>query len=269
MDPILNWTGGKRWQVPMLKPLWDKESHRRLVEPFCGGLAVVLGLEPEAALLNDVNPHLINFYRWVQAGVPFGTWSMDAKDYYAHRDAFNTMVRLKMHATLPAAEHFYVLNQWCFNGLWRVNASGEFNVPRRPVTRPIRPFDADAYQTRFRDWLFDSRDFETFLDANLDLEDFVYADPPYDDGYTGYDAAGFTWDDQVRLAVCLSLHPGPIVLMNKATERILKLYDSLGFELTMLDAHQRMHHSRGSSGTVLEVMATSGPIDARDMIGSL
>ncbi len=67
--PPLKWAGGKRWQVPRLRDLWMPHAHRRLVEPFCGGLAVTLGLSPRRALLNDVNPHLINFYRWARRGL--------------------------------------------------------------------------------------------------------------------------------------------------------------------------------------------------------
>ena len=66
--PPLKWAGGKRWLVSQLKPIWEENTTRRYVEPFCGGLAVVLGLQPRTALLNDVNPHLINFYRHVQNG---------------------------------------------------------------------------------------------------------------------------------------------------------------------------------------------------------
>ena len=69
LAPPLKWAGGKRWQVPLLEPLWRPHAHRRLVEPFCGGLAVTLGLQPQRALLNDVNPHVINFYRWLQRGL--------------------------------------------------------------------------------------------------------------------------------------------------------------------------------------------------------
>ena len=65
LRPPLKWAGGKRWLVSHLKPIWQKHQDRRYVEPFCGGLAVALGLQPARALLNDVNPHLINFYRWV------------------------------------------------------------------------------------------------------------------------------------------------------------------------------------------------------------
>ena len=64
--PPLKWAGGKRWQIPYLRPLWAAHASRRLVEPFCGGLAVTMGLLPEHALINDINPHVINFYRWLK-----------------------------------------------------------------------------------------------------------------------------------------------------------------------------------------------------------
>src|SRR6266704_2418709 len=67
--PPLKWAGGKRWQVAHIRPFWEPHSHRRLVEPFCGGLAVTLGLLPERALLNDINPHVISFYTWLRRGL--------------------------------------------------------------------------------------------------------------------------------------------------------------------------------------------------------
>jgi DNA adenine methylase len=67
--PPLKWAGGKRWLVRHIAPLWNSERHRRLVEPLCGGLAVTLGLMPEKALLNDINPHTMNFYQWLKKGL--------------------------------------------------------------------------------------------------------------------------------------------------------------------------------------------------------
>src|SRR5689334_17452383 len=67
--PPLKWAGGKRWQVPHLSRYWQRHRCRRLVEPFCGGLAVAITLMPERALLNDINPHVINFYTWVKRGL--------------------------------------------------------------------------------------------------------------------------------------------------------------------------------------------------------
>src|SRR5438093_13169395 len=69
LPPPLKWAGGKRWQLPHLRKYWERENHRRLVEHFCGGLAVTLGLMPKRALLNDINPHLHNFYCWMHRGL--------------------------------------------------------------------------------------------------------------------------------------------------------------------------------------------------------
>src|SRR6188474_1395398 len=91
--PPLKWAGGKRWQVPHLRPLWEPHRHRRLVEPFCGGLAVVLGLDPERALLNDSNPHLIAFYQWVKRGLTVDVPLRNSRHlYYQHRTRFNALL---------------------------------------------------------------------------------------------------------------------------------------------------------------------------------
>ena len=92
--PPLKWAGGKRWQLPHLGPLWEPHRKRRLVEPFCGGLAVALGLRPDRALLNDTNPHLISFYRWLQRGLQIDIeLKNDEALYYAHRRRFNELIQ--------------------------------------------------------------------------------------------------------------------------------------------------------------------------------
>src|SRR5438105_6861971 len=93
LRPPLKWAGGKRWLVPILRPLWELHRDRRLVEPLCGGLAVSLGLMPGRALLNDVNPHTINFFRWLQRGLSVDIEMANEADlFYAHREAFNALV---------------------------------------------------------------------------------------------------------------------------------------------------------------------------------
>src|SRR5579875_1947827 len=82
LRPPLKWAGGKRWLVPHLASLWAGHTHRRLVEPFCGGLAVTLGLDPARALLNDINPHLISFYRWLQQGLQVTTSMHNDRELY-------------------------------------------------------------------------------------------------------------------------------------------------------------------------------------------
>ncbi|MGI0016303.1 MAG: DNA adenine methylase, partial [Nitrososphaera sp.] len=80
--PPLKWAGGKRWLLPYLEPVWWPYCDRRLVEPFCGGLAVALGLMPRRALLNDINPHAINLYRWLQKGLSINIPTRNEKELY-------------------------------------------------------------------------------------------------------------------------------------------------------------------------------------------
>src|SRR5262249_22547101 len=108
LRPPLKWAGGKRWQVPVLQELWSDHRHRRLVEPFCGGLAVALGLLPKRALLNDFNPHLIAFYRWLKKGLTMDlAMENKATRFYAHRQRFNRLLHQGRDASREAASLFY------------------------------------------------------------------------------------------------------------------------------------------------------------------
>src|SRR6187397_1036881 len=122
LRPPLKWAGGKRWQVPHLRPIWDRHRHRRLVEPFCGGLAVALGLGPERALLNDRNPHLVSFYRWLQRGLTIEIPMRNARaSFYRHRSRFNALIAAGQGESAEAAALFYYLNRTGYNGLCRFN----------------------------------------------------------------------------------------------------------------------------------------------------
>lgn len=255
LRPPLKWAGGKRWLVPHLQPLWEPHRHRRLVEPLCGGLAVTLGLMPERALLNDINPHLINFYCWLQRGLSV-TLPMenDERVYYECRARFNRLIAEGQTDSEEAAQLFYYLNRTGYNGLCRFNSKGEFNVPFGRYAQINYAIDFLAYRDTFAKWEFRTGDFR---DIQLDPEDFVYADPPYDVDFTKYAKEDFTWDDQVKLAYWLADHPGPVVISNQSTERIVSLYQSLGFTLDYRDA-PRMISCDGDRTRAVEVLATRG-----------
>lgn len=255
LRPPLKWAGGKRWLVPYLRPLWAKARARRLVEPLCGGLAVAIGLQPERALLNDINPHAINFYRWLKRGLEV-TLRMenDSTLYYRHRDRFNDLVRADGATTAEAAQLFYYLNRTCYNGLCRFNRSGEFNVPFGRYATITYAEDFDAYRVAFRGWEFSVGDFAT---VPLRPDDFVYADPPYDVPFTQYSKEGFTWEDQERLVDWLSRHQGPTVVSNQATGRIVDLYWGAGYDVRYLEA-PRMISCTGDRSTAREVLGVRG-----------
>ena len=255
LNPPLKWAGGKRWQVPYVRPVWEacREKHPRLVEPFCGGLAITLGLQPKHALLNDINPHLINFYRWLKKGLRCRIPMQNDKDlYYSHRKRFNELVHAHKRHTREAASIFYYLNRTGYNGLCRFNRKGEFNVPLGRYKTIAYTSDFLDYRNVLAEWNFQSDD---FFDLELGNHDFVYADPPYDVDFTTYSKGGFTWHDQVRTAEWLVQHSGPVILVNQATPRIKKLYRRLGFRLRYLNAPRRISSS-GDRTPVREIFAT-------------
>jgi DNA adenine methylase len=241
--------------IPHLQKLWVPFQDRRLVEPLCGGLAVALGLGPDKALLNDVNPHLINFYRWLQKGLTIELpMENDSELFYAHRSRFNSLLKDGNGESREAAGIFYYLNRTGFNGLCRFNSKGEFNVPFGRYKRINYTRDFGRYRRVFSDWAFSSVSFE---EMTLVPEDFVYADPPYDVPFTTYSAGGFDWEQQVKLAEWLTRHEGPVVLSNQATDRIVDLYQKLGFELTFLEAPRRISRT-GDRTPAKEILATRG-----------
>lgn len=253
LKPPLKWAGGKRWLVPRLRRLWDGQENRRLVEPLCGGLAVTLALRPARAVLNDANPHAINFYRWLKKGLRI-TIPMrnEASLYYEHREHFNRLAREGKGRTAQAAALFYYLNRTGYNGLCRFNSEGLFNVPFGRHQRINYVSDFSAYKDVFTRWDFTAGDFQR---VELEAGDFVYADPPYDVEFTQYSKLAFGWEDQVRLAEWLARHRGPVVLSNQATDRILKLYEDLGYEITLMQA-PRMISCTGDRTPAMEVLAT-------------
>lgn len=254
----LKWAGGKRWLAPRLRQLWQSyllsAPKARLVEPFCGSLSVALSLQPERALLNDLNPHLINFWRHVQRGLQVDIPMRNDKAlYYAHRARFNALIADGGADSAEAAQLFYYLNRTGFNGLCRFNRRGAFNVPFGRYKRIAYWTSADfaALAPALAGWTFRAGNFEALA---LQPDDFIYADPPYDVEFTSYSAGGFSWADQVRLAEWLSAHTGAVVLSNQATQRIVELYQACGFELLYLEAPRRIS-ANGNRAPACEVLA--------------
>jgi DNA adenine methylase len=250
--PPLKWAGGKRWLVPDLLPLWESHRSRRLVEPLCGGLAVSLGLAPKCALINDLNRHTINFYRWLKRGLRIPLQMQNNPTYfYEQRARFNQFIRENKANTKEAAGIFYYLNRTCYNGLCRFNSKDEFNVPFGRYKKLVYKTDFTEYVPALSQWEFMCVDFE---ELPLEAGDFIYADPPYDVQFTSYSKKSFGWDEQVRLARWLARHSGPVVLSNQATDRIRELYSDLGYEVTTLTA-PRMINSTGDRTPAQEVLA--------------
>lgn len=253
--PPLKWAGGKRWLVPTLLEHWQRLKPTRLVEPFCGGLSVALGLQLSQAFLNDANPHLINFYRQLQKGLVITEVFKNERAYYNQaRDRFNELIQSGQTETPEAAQWFYYLNRTGFNGLCRFNSKGLYNVPFGRYKTINYLYDFTPYKETLAGWQFTLGDFEQL---HCQPEDLLYADPPYDVEFTTYSQGGFSWSDQERLAEWLAKQPCPIIVSNQATPRILKLYQEYGFRIETLKAPRRIA-CNGDRTPAMEMLAFKG-----------
>lgn len=207
--PLLRWAGSKRLQMPLLRRFWP-ERFERYVEPFCGSCAALFGSPAVPALMNDLNSELVNFWRHV-ASVPeslqrrVSCLPNDPEVYYSLRSTDPGDLDPEMRAV-----RFLYLNRYSFNGLYRTNRWGRYNVPyggRRCGSVPDESTFVSISQ-RLQSVTFYNFDFEEFLCQSSKAGDFVYLDPPYAvDGSRvpmGYDAGGFGSSDLPRLERVLS-----------------------------------------------------------------
>jgi len=217
-------------------------------------MAITLGLLPERALINDVNPHLINFYHQIQRGLQIveSELANERDFYFKQRDIFNSLIEANKANTPQAAALFYYLNRTGFNGLCRFNSRGLFNVPfgRYKSINYIRDFS--EYTRKLTHWSFECTDFERL---KIKPDDFLYVDPPYDVEFTKYSKEDFTWKDQERLVQWLRSLTTPMVVSNQATERVVDLYSKAGFTIRTVSAPRRISCT-GDREPALEMVAT-------------
>lgn len=201
--PFLKWAGGKRWLsekiVKLAQPLQGK-----YIEPFLGGGAVYFALQPDKAILSDANFELVNTYQAIKDAPEKIALLLREHQRHHSKDYYYKMRSYKPRCGIRMAARFIYLNRTCWNGLYRVNLSGKFNVPIGTKSAVVMESD---------DWLAVAKllksaklvcgDFEKIIDQAV-KDDLVFADPPYTvkhnlNGFIKYNDALFSWNDQVRL----------------------------------------------------------------------
>ncbi len=194
-------------------------------------MAVALGLEPEHALLADANPHLIAFHLRLRDPKPFSISMLnDEQFYYSQRNVFNALAALSGPFTVEGAEIFAYLNRTCFNGLCRFSKAGNFNVPFGKYATINYRTNFSEYAPLLNRWEIRYQSWQKTMQQTK-ADDLVFADPPYDGTFDTYSGEAFSWESQVALAEKLAQHPGVVIATNAATERVLALYKSVGFEV--------------------------------------
>ena len=230
LQPFLKWAGGKRWLVSQGVP--TPRHFERLVEPFVGSGAVYFSLQPSRALLADVNSELINLYSVIKHK-PKELAACLLKHHRSHsRDYYYAVRDDSPVDDVNSAARMLYLNRTCWNGLYRVNAKGQFNVPIGTKTVvSLEGEDFCKYSKILKGAKLKCQDFEDTID-NCGPGDFVFVDPPYTvkhnmNGFVKYNEKIFSWDDQIRLAAALrraASRGAAIVVTNADHESILDLY---------------------------------------------
>lgn len=206
MRPLLRWAGSKKQLLPALRNNWNLNNFQRYVEPFAGSGALFFDLEPPAALLSDTNNQLIDFYKCMQRDAALVyelaiSWAIDAPTYY--------MLRAELPITADKIRQsaiFFYLNRNCFNGIYRTNKAGQFNVPFSGIKTGLIPKweEVNACSTLLKNAELVCEDFRTLISKRVDSGDFVYLDPPYaaenERVFTQYSARNFGMSDTQELS---------------------------------------------------------------------
>ncbi|HEX8034806.1 MAG TPA: DNA adenine methylase [Ktedonobacterales bacterium] len=266
--PFLKWAGGKRQLLPVLLAHRPKKMGT-YYEPFLGGGAVLLALQPAHAIANDSNAELINCYEVVRDNVEDLIAALsdhkarNCEDYYYEIRDWDRDSGYFERSPIERAARIIYLNKTCYNGLFRVNAQGQFNVPfgryaspaivNEGVLRAVSRY-LSTNDVRFRT--------VDFAQATHDAQagDFIYFDPPYDPvsstaSFTAYDMNGFGKDEQRRLKDHideLTLCGCNVMLSNAYTPFIADLYQA--YDCLKVEATRAINSNGKGRGKVNEIL---------------
>lgn len=207
--PIFRWAGSKKKLLPELISYWNRSNCHRYIEPFAGSAQLFFKTNAETAILNDINSELINTYQVIQNNPAelytlIKTYNRDKEFYYFLRS--QSPITL---TNLERAARFLYLNKFCFNGLYRTNLKGDFNVPYSETSTGNLPSLEDLLNCskQLNSVVFLNEDFEKVIRNYATPDDFVYLDPPYAVAnkkiFYQYDPCTFGLKDLERLKALL------------------------------------------------------------------
>lgn len=268
-EPFVKWAGGKRQLLDRIKPLMP-EKYNRYYEPFIGGGALLLNVHPENAVINDTNIQLLNVYRQLKQNPEAVIAAVNALDkepcdkekYLVLRARYNEKIQAQ-ESDIECAALFIWINKHCFNGLYRVNSKGLFNVPYNNRIEGVS-VNADNLRnigTYLQQVEIREGDFEKACE-DVRKGDFIYFDSPYipvneTASFTDYTKDGFTLEDHKRLARLyrrLDSSGAKILLSNHDTPLVYELYR--GYKIESVNVRREIN-SVASNRTGKEVLITN------------
>lgn len=269
LQPFLKWAGGKRQLVSKIREFVPRKFNLYF-EPFLGAAAVLFDLQPRTALVNDANKELINCYRVIKRDptglIAHARQHQITKRYFYALRSLDRGPEFQKLSDLERASRIIFLNKTCYNGLFRVNSQGQFNVPYGNYSKPVIVDDvvirAVSLYLNQAHVEISNDDFEAAL-SGAGRGDFVYLDPPYDPlsdtaSFTGYNLSSFGRDEQRRLKeVCddLTRRKCKVLLSNSDTHFIRDLYrDPKRYTIVEVSASRNINSVGTSRGKISELL---------------
>ncbi|HBQ99487.1 MULTISPECIES: DNA adenine methylase [unclassified Roseofilum] len=270
VQPFLKWAGGKRQLMPVIKK-YIPQKYTQYYEPFVGAGAVLFSLQPAKTVINDTNKELMNCYNVIRDN-PEGLLELckehekkNSKDYYYTLRSQDRHSTFKTLSSVKRAARLIYLNKTCFNGLFRVNSKGQFNVP---YGNPINPLIADPVVIKAVSNFLNQRSVRIcegdFADSVSTAKKgaFVYFDPPYHpisdtSSFTGYSINGFGEREQERLKlVCdkLSDRGCHVLVSNSNAPFIHELYSDSRYEIVEIRASRAINAVGSKRGKIQELL---------------
>ena len=262
--PIVKWVGGKRQLMfELLKNM--PKSYNRYFEPFIGGGALFFELQPQNGYISDMNEELINLYTVVKDDVYKLIDDLNkhkvSKEYFLKIRNLDRTEKYNSLSDVKKASRFIYLNRTCFNGMYRVNSQGQFNVPFGNYKNP-RIVDAENLincSKLLKNTEICCADFSEILNK-VQKGDFVYFDPPYvplneTSSFTSYTKDGFDLDMQFKLRdVCDELDSMGVMFMlsNSDTKLVNELYSN--YEIKKVFASRAINANGNGRGKITEVL---------------
>ncbi|MFW6008038.1 MAG: DNA adenine methylase [archaeon] len=270
VNPILKWAGGKRQLLEEILDVFPSDYDERVFhEPMIGGGAITFNINPKKGSINDINSKLINFYKIVknypQELIEENKSHKNNEEYYYNfRNKFNKSIMNDNMNKIRKASLFLYFNRTCYNGLWRENSEGLFNVPFGEYSNPnfVKKENIQKVSKILQNLEIYNKDFEYILNV-VEEDDLVYFDPPYlpisdTEDFTKYSKDGFTWEDHKRLKeICKKLDDKGVlfVLSNSYTKPIIELYND--FNINEVKAKRAINSDGENRGEVSEILVTN------------
>lgn len=266
VQPFLKWAGGKRQLLPELNK-YTPVKYKNYYEPFVGAGAFLFDLQPKKAYINDVNTELINCYTVIRDSIDELIEDLkkheNTPDYYYEIRELDRKPQFSTLTSIQRASRIIYLNKTCFNGLFRVNSQGQYNVPfgnyKNPKVLDEVVLKAVNKFLNSSNIVISNGDFEEVV-KSAKKGDFIYFDPPYDpvsdsSSFTGYSLDGFNKDEQRRLKdifVKLDKKGCFVLLSNSSTSFIHQLYKN--YRIVTVSASRSINSNAAKRGKIDEVL---------------